>query len=68
MQSEASALTTKLNAAVQQLGRGNNTAAKGQLGAFINQVNALVNSNRLTLAQAQTLIDAANAVIASLGR
>src|SRR5205807_809588 len=51
--STASMLTTKLNAAVQALDRGTTTAAKGQIGAFINQVNAFRDSRRLTAAQAQ---------------
>lgn len=41
-------------------------AAKGQLGAFINQVNALVKSRRLSQDRGQPLIEAASAVIASL--
>jgi hypothetical protein len=46
--------------------RGNRTAAANQLQAFVNQVNALLRSGRLSPAQAQELIGSANAVIASL--
>jgi hypothetical protein len=35
------------------------------MGAFINQVQADVKSGKLTAAQAQILIDAANAMLAS---
>lgn len=62
----ANALTGKLDAALQQIANGNTTAAKNQLNAFVNQANALVKSKRLTSAQAQALIDAANALAASL--
>jgi len=42
-------------------------AACGKLGAFINQVNAKVRSGHLTPAQAGPLLEAANAIRASLG-
>jgi concanavalin A-like lectin/glucanase superfamily protein/FIMAH domain-containing protein len=62
----AGALTAKLDAALQQIANGNTTAAKNELNAFTNQVRALLNSRRLTSAQAQALIDAANAAAAGL--
>ena len=62
----AGALTAKLDAALQQIENGNPGAAINPLNAFKNQVRALVNSKRLTSAQAQALIDAANALAASL--
>jgi len=46
--------------------RGNANAATNQLTAFINQVNALIRSGRLSEAQGQSLIDAANTIIAKL--
>lgn len=64
----AGALTPKLGAAAQAIARGNTTAAKGQIGAFVNQVKALVKSGRLSSSEGQALIAAANAVIAALGR
>ncbi len=61
------ALTSKLNAAIQQMNQGNPNAALNQLRAFINQVNAFVSAGKLTANQAQPLINAANAIIQSLG-
>jgi hypothetical protein len=63
---EANSLTAKLRAALQQLERGNTTAAGGQVRAFINQVQALVRSGRLSPAQGQHLIDGANSVLAQI--
>lgn len=45
----------------------NDIAACGKLGAFINQVTANVQNGRLTSAQASQLLQAANAIKASLG-
>jgi hypothetical protein len=60
-----SALTTKLNSATASLNATppNKTAAVNQLNAFINQVNAFLKSGKLTSAQAQSLISAANLAI-----
>lgn len=63
---QGNALLAKLAAALQQIGNGNSNPAKGQLGAFINQINALVAGGTLTAAEAQPLLDAANAVLAQL--
>ncbi len=46
---------------------GNDIAACGELDAFINQVNAKVQSGQLTAMQASQLLQAANAIKASLG-
>jgi hypothetical protein len=62
---DVSGLTATLSAASKSLNAGNVNAGTNQLKAFINKVNALVNSRRLTKAQAQTLIDAAEQAIAS---
>lgn len=51
------ALSATLQAAVDQLNRGNNTAATNQLNTFINQVNALVGAGRLPASDGQSLID-----------
>jgi hypothetical protein len=61
---ESVALTSKLDAALRQIDRGNYAAAADILEAFINQVEAMLSSGRLTVEQAQALIDAANAALA----
>lgn len=60
---QGNALIVKLEAALRKLDRGSTNTAINQLQAFINQVEAFVRSKRLTAAQGQMLIDAANAVI-----
>jgi hypothetical protein len=57
------ALIVKLNSATSSLNAGNTTAGVNQLNAFINQVNAFQKSGKLTSAQAQSLIAAANLAI-----
>ena len=59
----AKPLTDRLNSATKSLNSGNTNAGVGQLGAFINQVNAFENANKLTAAEAQSLISAANQAI-----
>ena len=59
---EGNALDSKLDAATAQLNKGSTNAACNVLGAFNNQVEALVLTERLSPAQGQPLIDAANAV------
>jgi hypothetical protein len=56
---EGKALQAKLSAAVESLERDNIRAACGQIGAFVNQIDALVNSARLPSAQAGQLLDGA---------
>ncbi len=65
-QGQANALIAKLQAAIQQLDKGNTTPAANQLQAFVNQLNALVQSGVLTPEQAQSLIAAANCNVAQL--
>jgi hypothetical protein len=60
-------LITKLNQVANKLNAGQTTAACGQLGAFINQLNADIGNGTLTPAQGQPLLDAANALKASMG-
>jgi probable HAF family extracellular repeat protein len=60
---QANSLTSKLEAAQHQLDRGNSAAAVNVLSAFINQVDAIVRSGRLTEEAAQPLIDSANTAI-----
>jgi hypothetical protein len=65
-EAQAGALTSKLDAAIQSLARQNATAAVNQLGAFKNQVNALVNGHKMTEEEAAALLDSADAIIAYL--
>jgi hypothetical protein len=64
---QGNALISKLNAAIQQLDRGKVAVALNQLEAFVNEVNADISSDKLTLEEGQPLLDAANAIIAALG-
>jgi probable HAF family extracellular repeat protein len=63
----ATALLASVHAAQASLARGDNNAAKGELGAFINKVNALIRSNRLSSADGGRLVSAAQSVIDLLG-
>ena len=62
----AQALLAKLRAADASLARGDETPAVNQLQAFVNQVNALVRSDRLTQAQADAMTAAARRIIRSI--
>ena len=64
---KANPLLTKLDQVVKKLNEGQTNAACGQLGAFVNQVNADIHNGTLTAAQGQALITAVNAIEASLG-
>lgn len=57
------ALTAKLGAALGYLDAGDTEAALDALQSFVNQLNAFVAANILTAAEAQPLIDAAQALI-----
>ena len=63
---QQTSLTAKLQAALSSLQAGDTAGALGALKAFINEVNALVNSGRLTAAAAAPLISAAEGIIAAL--
>ena len=63
---EKTSLTAKLQAALGYLQVGDTADAIAALQAFINEVNALVNSGRLTTAAAAPLISAAEGIIAQL--
>jgi hypothetical protein len=56
----------KVVEALRSVERGDANSASGQLGAFINEVNALEQSGRLAPADAQALTDAANAILGEL--
>ena len=60
-------LVSKLDAALKQINLANGQAAAGQLRAFINEVNALVRSGRLTAADASELTAFTARLITSLG-
>ncbi len=64
---DAQPLLAKIEAAIQQLDRGNGGAARNQLQAFINQVTALVQSGRLPPTQAGEWTDTARRIIAHIG-
>lgn len=51
---EAKALAAPLSAAIQQLERGNETAAMNQLEAFVNHLEALVRTGRLSYGAAES--------------
>lgn len=63
---EANALIAKLQAAVEQVERGNRGAASNQISAFINQVDALESSRRLSQTNAQDLRNRAQRVLERL--
>ncbi|HKP77330.1 MAG TPA: PKD domain-containing protein, partial [Longimicrobiaceae bacterium] len=62
----ANSLNAKLASASASLDRGNLTAARNQIGAFVNEVRALVQSGRLTQAQGDALTAAAQRILDSL--
>lgn len=61
------ALVDKLNEIALKFEAGNSRAACNQLGAFLNQVQALVNGAHLTPAAAQSLIDEVQLVKTAAG-
>jgi hypothetical protein len=62
-----SGVASSLSAPLRHFNPDEVAAACGKLGAFIHQVNAKVRSGHLTPAQAAPLLEAANAIRASLG-
>jgi DNA/RNA endonuclease G (NUC1) len=64
---EANALDASLKNALKSVQNGDEAAARGQLGAFINKIEAMQQSGRLDAATAAALIDYASRVIASIG-
>lgn len=63
----AASLLAKLGAAEQSLGRGDVGAAAGQLRAFVEEVRALVSAGRLSAAEGDALIAAAQRILRSIG-
>ncbi len=65
---QGNGLIAKLEAAIQQLDKGNTNVAINQLRSFVNQVYDFMSATPplLTQTEGQALIDAANAIIATL--
>lgn len=63
----ASPLLTKLDGAADKLDAGQTAAACNSISAFINQVNSYVSAGKLTAAEGQSLIDAAQSIRTNLG-
>jgi hypothetical protein len=63
---EINSLQAKLNAASAQLDRGGRTASANVLGAFVNELNALVASGRVGSDAAAPIVSYAERVIRSL--
>lgn len=59
-------LKSKLDAAINQLDRGNTTPALGQLNAFLNEADAMVKTGRMSQAMGDSLRAQVNRVIQDL--
>ncbi|PWT94311.1 MAG: hypothetical protein C5B55_02930 [Blastocatellia bacterium] len=66
-QGQGNSLIVKLEAAQASIASGNSNAACNQVGAFINEVDALIKSGRLTSAQGLQLIGEAETILGGLG-
>lgn len=64
---QKNSLMVKLNAASAAIGRGDTTAANNQLGAFLNELQADVNTGKVSPAAASVLRNAVHAVQAAIG-
>jgi hypothetical protein len=64
---QKNSLTVKLNAANSSLARGDTKPANNQLNAFLNEVQALVNSGRVSSGDAAALRNSVHAVQAAIG-
>jgi PKD repeat protein len=60
-------LVVSLNAAADQIGAGNNATAINQLQAFLNKVDSMVKTGKLTAAQGADLTAMAQRIIAAAG-
>ena len=63
---QVSSLTDKLNNALASIQAGLNKQAINQLNAFINSVQSSLKTGKMSAQTATTLLDAANAIIATL--
>lgn len=61
---QANSLRVKLDAASRSMARGNMNAASGQIGAFINEVEALERSGRISASAAAALLAEAATALA----
>jgi hypothetical protein len=59
-------LTKTLDNVLKSIENENDNAATGQLGSFINKIEALLRSERISEEEAQALIEAAEAIIAGI--
>lgn len=64
---QKNSLTAKLNAASASLARGDTKPANSQLNAFLNEIQALVNSGRISSGDAAALRNSIHAVQAAIG-
>jgi hypothetical protein len=64
---QQNSLVSTLNAVIAALTRSNTTAARNQLGAFENKVQALFGAGLLTQAQEDTLLGSADAIEQAIG-
>jgi len=64
----ANSLTAKLDAAKKQLEMGNTNAASGQLGAVLNELDAMVRSGRLAETDAAPVRSLVERVLQSIAR
>lgn len=64
---EGNQLAAKLNVALKNVNDGDLAVACDQIGAFLNQVQTLILRRRMTQADGQFLIDAANQLRVTLG-
>jgi len=62
----ANSLRAKLDAAQAQLGAGNSTAAVNQLQSLLNEIDAMIRSDRASAAGAADLVAMLNRIIRSL--
>jgi hypothetical protein len=60
-------LQAKLQAAAKQLEKGNTTPAQNILGAFINELQATMQSGRVSQAAGSPIVAYAQRVIGSIG-
>ena len=63
---EGNSLIAKLQAAIDQLDRYNEHPARNQLEAFVNELNAMITSDRLEPEIGESLIDLIEDVLAEL--
>ncbi|MCV0392558.1 MAG: hypothetical protein K5790_04595 [Nitrosopumilus sp.] len=62
----ANSLTSTLENAIDKISEDSTTAAEGMLGSFINKIEAMISTGKISSEDGQALIDAAQAVIDNL--